>query len=423
MLISSPSPLRRLIGLRWLAIAGQAAALVLAPWFGLDLPRAPLLITILTLSMINFGAWWRLKRRGEATDHEVFAHIAVDVSAWSLALYWTGGATNPFVSLLLVYLVLTAALLPMRYTWSMVALTCGIYSLLLFFYVPLMSVTHDHHDMAMHEGVGFRMHIVGMWFNFVVSALLIAAFAARMLQSVRERDQALAAAREDILRNERIVALGTLAAGAAHELGTPLATIAVISRELESDLSDQPDAAASISLLREQVTRCKTILSDLLARAGGDRLEAARTEKADQYLHQLLDKWNLMRPGLAPQLHWPGGAAPTLPVDLMLDQALLNLLNNAADASPDSIEIGADWDARHFILTIRDRGPGFDHAAMQQAGKDCFTTKPPDQGIGIGLFLANATLSRHGGEVRWFNREGGGAVTEVRLPRVQESTP
>lgn len=414
------SPLQRLILLRWITLVGLLVLLVATrPLFKLALPLLPMLFVALALLAINLGAWWRLRHGGQAGDREVFAHIVIDAAVLSAILYWTGGATNPFVSLLLVYLVLTAALLPIRYTWAMAGLTIASYSLLLFYYEPLMSVVaHDHHDMAMHEGVGFRMHIVGMWFNFVISTLLIAGFAARMLQSVRERDQELAAAREDMLRNERIVALGTLAAGAAHELGTPLSTIAVISHELERDLAAQPEAAENVGILRQQVARCKSILSELLARAGGDRLEAARPERADGFLRQVLDKWNLMRPGLAPQLAWQAGAAPLIPTDTTLEQALLNLLNNAADASRNAIEIDAAWDARQFTLTIRDRGPGFDGAAMQQAGKACFTTKPPNEGVGIGMFLANATIERHGGEVRWFNREGGGAVTEVRLPVV-----
>jgi len=152
---------------------------------------------------------------------ELFAQLGADVAALSILLYYGGGSTNPFVSLYLLPLVIAAATLPGRYTWGMAALTAACYSLLMVYYIPLPHI-HQHGDDA------FNIHVLGMWLGFVISAVVVAYFVVQMAQAVRSRDEMLARVREEVLRNERIVALGTQAAGAAHEMGTPLSTMAVV---------------------------------------------------------------------------------------------------------------------------------------------------------------------------------------------------
>ena len=411
---SAPLPaaagnLRRVFLLRNIQIAVVLLALGLAHRvLALPLPLPALGAVLGAWALLNLVTAWRLSRPWPVAEGEFFAHLLADVAAVTFLLYFAGGATNPLVSLYLLPLVITAIALPPPYTWAMASLTASCYTLLMFAFHPLLPRDGDFHTAA-------YLHLTGMWLTFVVSAFLIAYFVVRMAQAVQERDRQIAAAREETLRNERIVALGTLAAGAAHELGTPLSTLAVVTRELERDHGSDPALVEDLRLLRAQVDTCKEILSNLLASAGQGRGEDARGVALGDYFDGLLDKWRLLRPGVAVAAQWRGERpGPRIMADQTLTQALLNLLNNAADASPGGVEVlgGAEGGEAH--LEIRDRGPGLSPEAAQRAGEPFFTTK--GGGIGIGLFLANATLERFGGKVVLLDREGGGTVTEVRLP-------
>jgi two-component system sensor histidine kinase RegB len=224
------SQLRRLVALRGIAVTAQLLTLsVVWKVMGLELDWLPMLLTIATLAVINLLSWLRLRNSNIISNPELFAQLCVDVAALSILLYYSGGSTNPFISLYLLPLVIAAATLPPRYTWSMAALTTLCYTFLMKFYVPLpmphgqSPAASGMHDMAgMDEESIFSLHVLGMWLGFVLSAAIIAWFVVRMAQAVRQRDETLARVREEILRNERIVALGTQAASAAHEMGTPL---------------------------------------------------------------------------------------------------------------------------------------------------------------------------------------------------------
>ena len=432
------SQLRRLIALRSMAVTAQFLTLA-AVWkiLELELDWQPMLLTIAALAAINLFSWLRLRSGKPVPNTELFAQLCVDVLALSILLYYSGGSTNPFVSLYLLPLVIAAATLPGRYTWGMAALTSACYSVLMFFYIPL---PHNHQ----HDGASaFNAHVVGMWLGFVFSTVVVAYFVVQMAQAVRNRDEMLTRVREEILRNERIVALGTQAAGAAHELGTPLSTMAVVIGELQHEAAAQPGWRDALGILNEQVRGCKRILDKILANAQVSG--AASLQPADRMMAEVLDEWQLLRP--TAQYRYsspdkttshstrlskddslvagydkgrPGGVpAPLVSVDATLRAALMNLLNNAADAAPASdapqaIEIRTHWDTANFTLEIHDHGKGLSEEAELKAGSAFFTTKT--EGHGLGLFLANATLERMGGSVRLFNREQGGATTEIILP-------
>ena len=282
------------------------------------------------------------------------------------------------------------------------------------------NMDHTGHDMSAMSSMNmsdlpqdsiFNLHVFGMWLGFVISAVVVAYFVVKMAHAVRERDAALARAREETLRNERIVALGTQAAGAAHELGTPLSTLAVVIGELKHEPSMQPEWRDNLDILDGQVRACKRILDKLLAHAQDGETQ----QSLEQFLAGTLDEWQLLRPTVHYSYRAPEGQpAPQLRIDPALRAALLNLLNNAADASPDEIDIEMRWDADNFRLSIHDHGQGLTQDAVARAGSAFFTTK--EEGRGLGLFLANATVERMGGKVRLFNREGGGATTEITLP-------
>ena len=421
--------LRRLAVLRGIAIAGQCTALALAyVVLDMQLPWLPLFSTIAALSALDLLTWMRLRSARPVSNGELFAQLCADVLVLAVLVYFSGGSTNPFISLFLLPLVIAATTLPRGYTWGMAALTTLCYTLLMKYHVPLprpeqagRSDTPAMPNMTDMEGMAhdmggmppdniFNLHVIGMWLGFVLSAGIIAYFVVRMAQAVRERDESLAKAREETLRNERIVALGTLAAGAAHELGTPLSTMAVVIGELGHEASLPPEWRDSLSLLDGQVRNCRRILDKML-----DDTQNVPRQPLAQFLDETMEEWRLLRPATACEYRADGcGQAELAAFDPALRAALLNLLNNAADASPERIEVTARCEGQNLILAIYDHGPGLTPEAAARAGSAFFTTKR--EGRGLGLFLANATLERLGGKVRLFNREGGGAATEVMLP-------
>jgi two-component system sensor histidine kinase RegB len=434
--------LPRLIALRWIEVACQLLVLLgVQRWLAVDAAQLKMLFSIVVaLAAFNLVAWWRARQAWLVTDTELFAQICVDVLALAGLLYFSGGSSNPFVSLFLLPLTICAAILPPAYALAMAILSLSGYTLLLFFNVPLPGLKVDlpllqslgaggtapaaamaHMDHMNHgKGAadsGFALHLLGMWFNFLVSAGIIAFFLARLAATLRLRDRELAKARENALRNEQILALGTLAAGAAHQLGTPLSTMAVVIHELEIEHAAEPRLNSDLALLRRQVDNCKDLLGKLLSAAGRPRGEDAAARPLDALLGELIERWCLLRPKTIVTTHWLGEApAPMMLAEPTLEQALLNLLDNAADASPQEVAVEARWNADSCVIDILDSGPGLVGGAAQKVGQPFFTTKREQGGLGIGLFLSNATLERFGGKVELFNRSAGGACTRITLP-------
>jgi two-component system sensor histidine kinase RegB len=407
--------LQRLFLLRNIALIAQCVTFALVHWvLEMQLPWTEMVAVAALLAALNLVTWVRLRRNWPVSSIEFFAQLLLDVFALSALLYFSGGSTNPFISLYLLPLTIAAAVLPWIYTWAMAAITISCYTLLLFYYVPL---PHDHSEHTSE----FNLHVSGMWLAFVLSTVLIAWFVVKMGTSIRERDKDLALAREQALRNEQIIALGTLAAGAAHELGTPLATMAVVTGELQKEHPENSEFQHDVKILRDQIMHCKRILTQLLADVGQARAEDASGQAVDRFLQQVLDKWQLMRPMVKFSYRSSGvQPAPQILGAHLLSQSILNLLNNAADASLDRVEIESRWDQQELLLEILDYGKGLSEEAVQRAGQAFFTSKP-GQGFGIGLFLANANIERFGGSVSLTNREGGGARTQVRLPLIKPS--
>lgn len=410
--------LQRLVALRTIALLVQTAMVSIAVR-ALDilLPIGPIAVLLLSGAVINALTWLRLRRRWPVRDLELFAHLVLDALLLTPLLYFSGGSTNPFAPLYLLPLTLTAAALSWRFTWPMLILTTACYSLLLFFYVPLV---HRHRGVEAHVLDDFRVHVIGTWLGFLLSGVLIAFFAVRMRETVRERDSLRARMREQELRHERMLALGTFAAGAAHELGTPLATIAVVAKELlRTDARD----AQRLQILRAQVDRCKDILASLAAAVGQSRAESGGACMLDRYLSELIDRWRNAHPHVEAHVRLQGSvAAPRIVADLTLGQALLNVLNNAAEAS-NWVGVEARWDEAALSLEVVDRGGGFAPHVLEHVGEPFFTTKEPGSGMGLGLFLARSTLERFGGHLLLANRAEGGALCRIRLPIQQFATP
>lgn len=439
LLPGSVNPLARLLALRRVEVLAQSAVLMVAVvWLKIPLAVVPMIGIIALLAAVNLATRWRLEKGGEVSHGEVCAQLVIDVGVLALLLYFAGGSSNPFVSLFLLPPMLAAVMLPAAYAWGMAGLTLSAYTFLMFWKLPLPPPQGDLAQLdalfaraaggvgehAAHSS-GFALHILGMWLNFVISVGVVAFFLTRMAAALESRERELAAAREDALRNEQVLALGTLAAGAAHQLGTPLATMAVVIRELELNHGNG-ELREDLLLLREQVNRCKQTISQMLASTGRKRDESRQALRLDAYLNRLLDEWQVIRPQVRFTASMQGAQpAPLVADERTLAQAILNLLDNAADAngaSREAICVAATWDDECCRIDILDRGPGVQDDIAQRLGQAFASSKTlaDDRpgGLGIGLFLANATVEHFGGKVELFNRSDslGGACTRVSLP-------
>ena len=408
--------LKRLVYVRLLAIVGEMVMVGVAVLgLGMRLPLSLLSIGIGAHVLINLFAWWRVRSGHVIGAKEVLLQLCLDVVVLTGLLYLAGGASNPFVSLLLLPLVVAATILPKRHVWGMAMFVMVAYGLLMFDYQAMsqMGSQMDGHVGA-HGGEDFNWHVTGMWFGFLLAVAMIVFFVLRMAESLRERDQVLAQARESALRDEQLVALGTLAAGAAHELGTPLSTMAVLTQELEEEYSQDQDLQQRLAILRQQVGRCKDTLSMISASSGQLRAEGGGRIALDQFLQTVVDDWHSMRPGALLDFDLQGEQpAPQIISEKGLSQALITFLDNAADSSPDSVEMHCHWQASQLQVEIADRGAGMPDEYLQQVGKVPFTTKA--EGHGLGLLLAHAIIQRLDGSVEVSARSGGGTMVKLHL--------
>lgn len=410
--------LRRLLWLRVVMMVSLVLASIVATRnYQLALPVTEVAAALGLMLAINLISWLRLWRQARIDDLEILLQLLLDIGILSWLFYATGGYSNPFVWMYLLPLAVATVALSWRQTWLIAALVVGAYSLLMFYYQPLTIQAHTHHASYHLQDEGFNLHLLGMWGGFVVSALVIAFFVERMGRNLREYDRLLAASREKVLESERMLALGTLATGAAHELGTPLSTMAVITRELQDDYQTQPELAESLALLRKQVERCKEILSSITATAGMTRSEAASALRMDVFVQQLVSRWSDMRPGtpLQLQLNLPD-PCPHMVADLALGQAITNLINNAADASPAGISVSVAVVGKNLRIEIHDQGQFPDSSTLAQMGTPFTSSKQAQGGMGLGVYLAKSVLEKFDGEISFKQRQPQGTVACILIP-------
>jgi two-component system sensor histidine kinase RegB len=395
--------LGRLLAVRASVIAGWAVGVAWLHWgFGIPMPLLPMGAVLSLMIIFSLATAWRLRLDAPATQMEFLAHLLADLTAFAVLVFFSGGVTNPFVSLMLVPVVIAAISLQPRWVWGVAAVAGGLYLFLLFVYQPL----------AVADPIAaYGMHLAGMWFNFLISAGLIAFFVTRMHAALGARDQALSTLREKQLRDERIVALGTQAALAAHELATPLATIQTTAHELAREFANDPDIGPDCELLEKQAHACKRILTQLAARAHDT---PAAPEPLDAWLGGLIERWHIMRPDAQLTASLPHDGRAFTPPD-GLEHAILNVLNNAADVSPETVEFAATTVGDLLQIDIADRGPGFSPGLKAQAGR-VVLERMPGRGWGIGLALTHATLDRIGGAITLDARPGGGTRVRMTLP-------
>jgi two-component system sensor histidine kinase RegB len=397
---------RRLAMLRWWLIGALTLAVLSAPTFleiALSLP--PLLALLLLMAVFNLVIQlWAGADEFRAND--LAGQLAVDLVAMGVLLYLTGGATNPLVSLLLLPVAVAAFSLPVRWVGGIAALAIGLYSFLMLYSLPLPIADVER---------ATRLHLGGMWLTFVVSAVLLAWFVTRMTVTLRERDVQLAVAREEALRDAQVVALGQLAAGAAHELGTPLATMNILAGELVTDPRLPEDARADLDLLCRQIGICKEIVGGLTQKAGIER--AGQLQSARDWLEGLLARWRTLWPNANCALEVANSdTPPQIMAEAALEQAITNLLNNAAKIAPHGMRVVLDWQGTMLTIAVRDQGPGFPSEVLRRCGAEPLpAVADASSGSGIGLWLTRAAVERRGGRLQLKNEGGGVAIIEIPM--------
>jgi two-component system, sensor histidine kinase RegB len=410
--------LRWLVPLRFLSALGQILAIELGrAWLELPLPYARLWIVPVVVLATNV-ALVALQRGNPALAARLVVPVLVfDAALFTLLLAWSGGPDSPFSALYVIQIVLATMTGDRRATW-VVALACAAFYGLVF---PNAGPAYFWHA-PIAPGSSIGLHALGMWVAVLVVAIVITFFMTRIIGTLGERESEMRHLGEVAARNARLASLTTLAAGAAHELGSPLGTIAVIARELERASSADPGAtiaglAEDAKLLRAEVERCRGILDRMRARAAHELREfetpivAAEVEKV---LLEGLDADERARVGITV------AATPTTPLGARLDFAEVvgPILRNALDASApgQSVEVGIRIADERLQAIVRDHGDGMDAATLEHAGEPFFTTRPPGRGTGLGLFVVNLHLERLGGSLRFESTKGVGTVAIVEWP-------
>jgi two-component system sensor histidine kinase RegB len=401
----------QLIELRWIAVIGQittiAGAILI---FDVKLPLVQMLEVLACLIAFNVASHLRWHEHRPVTNNELFLALLVDVASLTMQLYLSGGTTNPFAFLYLLQVILSAVLLEAWSTWIIVGITLAGLAGLSIFARPL-PLPFDH-----ARGIS-SLYVQGMLICFVLNAALLVVFISRITNTLRGKATQLADLRQRAAEEEHIVRMGLLASGAAHELGTPLATLSVILGDWKRmrEFKANPDLIEEISEMQAQLKRCKSIVSGILLSAGEARGESAVRTTIRTFMDELVEEWRASRP--VREFAYVNRIEKDLPVafDSALKQMIDNVLDNALEASPDWVGLEASAADGTLQLSVTDRGPGFAPGMLAQFGKPYQSTKGRPGG-GLGLFLVVNVARTLGGSVSASNRPQGGAEVRLTLP-------
>lgn len=404
--------LYRLSLIRGVALLGQFIGLgyfsILDP---IGLPVAAIGLILAVYGSITAATFQRSRMDIPITDREFSIHLLVDILFFSMLLFLSGGASNPFVSYFLIPISIAAITLSRAYTAVIALGALAAYSLLMFHSLPLEAIAPSHHT---GDRTGSNLHILGMWVNFAVSAGIITYFISQMASALKLHQQQIAQQREAQLRDDQLLAVGTLAAGTAHELGTPLNTMQLTIDEMLS----LPDSQSrdDLLLLQQQIDQCRTTLRQLRTTAEQSASKDFPAQPLRSYFNSILERWQLMRPAINPEINFAETAVPPPQVRFhpSIAQSILNLLNNAADVSPEAVTVEISWSQQWVKLSIGDRGPGINPKA-NIGDNPPFSSSKAD-GLGLGLFLSQTTVARYGGSFDHRDLVDGGTLTTLRLP-------
>ncbi len=401
-----------LLRLRYGAALGHVMTILVAHFgVGVPLPLAPML-AIIGVALISNVALHHAYRRGRRLPGWTPGAIMVgDVLLLTSLLVLSGGASNPAVAFYFVHISLATLVAGRRWRATIITLSLGCLWLLF-----ALGQTSPLGDAPVAKGT----YQWGMAVFMTIAAFFIFYFGDRVGRALRDREEEIALARDAAARDEKLASLATLAAGAAHELSTPLSTIAMLSGELRNNLRDGrislEEAAEDARVIREEVRRCRDVLNLMSADAGESRGEAFEDVTVEELLEEALRHVGHAR--VQVDLKDPDVVVHVPPRPMAL--ALRGIIKNACQASPSDrrVEVTADWDGRRLNLAVRDHGPGMEREVARRATEPFFTTKPAGEGMGLGLFLALDLARRAGGDLVINSAPGRGTQVTMELPRV-----
>lgn len=404
--------LEQLIELRWLAVGGQLATILFSDFvLRVGLPLAEMLTLLAVLVLFNGASMLRARLGRPVTELELFAALVVDVAVLTGQLYHAGGVTNPFIFLYLLQVAVASVLLRSQLTWAVVmAATMG-----------FVALTQWHRPLLLADQGPTTLpadYIGGLLVCFGLGAVLLVVFIGRIQVNLRQRDASLAQLRQRAAEEEHIVRIGLLASGAAHELGTPLATLSVILGDWArmAPFAAEPELREELEEMQRQIDRCKAIVSGILMSAGEMRGEAPVQTTLHGFLDEVAAHWQRTRG--VDLLAYRRPHLPDAPIvaDPALDKMIGNILDNALEASPGTpIVLEAMAEDDWLELRVLDQGPGFAPHILERVGTPYRSTKG-SHGRGLGLFLAVNVARTLGGGINAHNRPEGGAQVTIRLP-------
>ena len=421
-----------LIKLRWVAVVGQMitiGAVILLFQIDIRMLWAVWSVIVLTaVSNLMLSLWfsrWLIGDPPQILPWDVILGMVVlmDMISLTALLFATGGPNNPFCFFFFVNISLSAVVLNRRWAWSLNALSIVGFGLLLFDHHQIDELDLGIWMLPIRQSGVISLPQLGMWIAFATCSSVIVYFMTRLTSELRLQQQDLDRVEKQRARSEKLQALGTLAAGAAHELATPLSTIAVVARDVEKAFDDHPptfegadDVIDDVHLIRSQLDRCRKILDRMSSHAGqgaGNPFESVAIQRLlDEVLDELPEA-DRVSIEINDQV-----AAEQISVPLdELSQALRGLIQNALDAGPSLVVLTVVQDRRGWRIEIKDSGSGMTGDILKRVSEPFFTTKQPGKGMGLGMFLAENVVGRLGGEIQIDSEPEQGTQVRVLLPQ------
>jgi two-component system sensor histidine kinase RegB len=411
--------LRMLVLIRWVAVIGQAATLLVAHYgFGFNFPLDGALAVVATSAVLNLAA--ALPRRATARlgDREAAFYLAYDILQLGMLLFLTGGLQNPFAILMLAPVTVSASVLSRSSVMFLSALTVVAISVLAVFHLRLPW----RPDMLLDPQ---PLYVLGAWTALVSSTVFITGYTGTVAEEARRMRDAFAATQLALAREQRVSAVGGLAAAAAHQLGSPLATIAVVAKELVHDLPPDSPYAEDVQLLLSQSERCRTILADLSREEQGEtgsfitRIPFSALVEASGEPHREPSVEIVYNKGGARDV-----AEPQIPRSAEIMHGLGNLIQNAAQFARDEVVVTTSWSEDTVAVDVVDDGPGFSPQVLARIGEPYISSRAGEaQHMGLGIFIAQSLLERTGARLSFANQPDGGGqvVVEWRRSALEES--
>ena len=409
-----------LVHLHWWAILGQVVIVAGAQLLTrIGLPLGALAIVFGAEVLANL-ILWAVSRKAAASDGFIAAVMVADALVLTIVLDLTGGAANPFSTLYLVNVALAAVLLPPRWSWVILVTSLGAFGAL-FLHERLAGAAHHIHPVGGQAEL-LRAQLAGMWVALALASIFVVLFVHQVTYTLSVRERELRDTRVRADQREKLAALATLAAGAAHELSTPLGTIAIVTKELQRSLKDSvsPEVQRDLQLVREQIARCREILDRMSAQSGANMGESFVNIPVPRWIEQALAGL-VTRDRVQVDMVPPAVDAAIFGPPKALAETLRGLLKNAVQASPADAPVVLRTTAvdGRVLATVIDRGKGMPAEVLARVGEPFFTTKVPGEGMGLGLFLTRALAEQLGGEFRINSSPGMGTEATIDLPATE----